>query len=497
LGSFIGFVTTFFIITRYLTPAEVGFARVFFDTAFLFASLAQLGTSASVMRYYPYFKNSEKKDHGFFFWTLLVPLVGFLLFLVVFFLFKGTFIHIFSKNASLLVDYYDYLVPMSFFLLYIAVFETNSNVLMRIAVPKFIREVLVRVLMILVYLLYGFKVISLRQFVIDYCVVYLIALVCNIIYQFKLKKVSLKPDMSIITPPLRKDFLFYTGFLVVSSVSGLITTSISSLAVSAKMNLDYAGILTVAGYIATIVEIPYRSLSAIASPNISIAIKNDDKQTANNLCQSVSLHQLLAGSLVFYVIWINIDVIYQILPNGDIYAAGKWAVLAICLYRLFNSVCGIGPSVLGYSRYYYLTLIFTILLTCSTFVFTLWWIPYWGIVGAAFATFVSFIIYYTSLLWVVKRKMAVTPFSFPQLKVVGLLLALFLLNAAWEYSLAPVFAKLPLQPFWCNILNRLSCTLLMLVIAIFAIYKMKISEQVNMLIRRGLKKTGISIEIGK
>ena len=80
IGVGIGFVTTFFVLTRYLTTEEIGLTRVLIDTATMLAGLAQLGTNASVLRFYPYFNNEKNKDHGFFFWTLVVPLIGFLIY---------------------------------------------------------------------------------------------------------------------------------------------------------------------------------------------------------------------------------------------------------------------------------------------------------------------------------------------------------------------------------------------------------------------------------
>ena len=62
LGVAVGFVTTFFVITRFLSAEDIGLARVMIDAATLFIGLAQLGTSASIMRFYPYFVSFSPKD---------------------------------------------------------------------------------------------------------------------------------------------------------------------------------------------------------------------------------------------------------------------------------------------------------------------------------------------------------------------------------------------------------------------------------------------------
>jgi O-antigen/teichoic acid export membrane protein len=133
-----------------------------------------------------------------------------------------------------------------------AVFETNANVLMRIVVPKLVREVVVRVLALVVYLVYAFKLLSLDGFVIAFCSVYAVATLINIIYLFSLNRISLKPDFKYITKSLRKDYLLYTLFLIAAALGGAITPSINTFFISAQMGLNYTGIFAIATFIAAI-----------------------------------------------------------------------------------------------------------------------------------------------------------------------------------------------------------------------------------------------------
>ena len=59
LGVVIGFITTFFVLTRFLSSEEIGLVRVLIDAATLFVGLAQLGTSSSLIRFAPWFKDGE------------------------------------------------------------------------------------------------------------------------------------------------------------------------------------------------------------------------------------------------------------------------------------------------------------------------------------------------------------------------------------------------------------------------------------------------------
>ena len=144
VGIAIGFVTTFFVLTDCLSQEEIGLTRVMVDAALLFSGLAQLGTNASIIRFFPYFKSADdERNHGIFGWSVLIPFIGFLLFLVGFLLFKEEIVEAYSDRSPLLVDYCYWLLPLAFFALYLTVFETNASVLMRITVPRIVREVVI------------------------------------------------------------------------------------------------------------------------------------------------------------------------------------------------------------------------------------------------------------------------------------------------------------------------------------------------------------------
>ena len=107
LGIAVGVVTTFFVLTRFLTTEEIGLARVLIDAATLFIGLAQLGTNASIIRFYPYFREKgSEEDHGFFFWALVVPFIGFVLFAIIYWACRVPLGAWFGDKSPLFVEYY-------------------------------------------------------------------------------------------------------------------------------------------------------------------------------------------------------------------------------------------------------------------------------------------------------------------------------------------------------------------------------------------------------
>jgi len=484
LGVAVGFITTFFVMTKYLTPEEVGLTRVLADAAILLSGLAQMGTATSAIRYYPFFKDAKNRDHGFFGWTLIVPLIGFVIFTVLFFAFKTAIIDYFSQNSSMFVDYMYFVIPMALCMVYLVVFETNSNLLMRIVFPRFIREVGIRLFTLIDYILYIVGVINLDGMVIGLCVTYFLATLLNIIYLMTLKKISFKIEPGYVDTKLRRDFLKYTLFMVISSVITTIIPVLNSFMVTAKMGLFFTGIYKIATDMAALVEMPYRALGSISKPAVSQAMKDNDMPKVQELTKSVALHQMLAGMLVFFIIWINIDLFYEVLPNGEIYNAGKWVFLVLVMAKLVNTSLNIGVTVLSYSKYYYIQLIFTAILTTLAIVFNNVFIPKYEMVGSALASLLSFMIYYTLLLSVIACKSKVHPFSLNMLKLLAVMIVLFGINwISMRYVSAPILAALG-NGIVMKFIEAMTRTLVLTGIGIASIYYLNISKQVNELIDR-------------
>lgn len=198
LGAFIGFLTTFFILTKFLEPEVIGLTKVMYEIAALIAGFAQLGTSASAMRFFPYFKNPENQHNGFFFYLMLMPALGSALFIGVFLLFKDLIIGFFQEKSALLTGYYNWIIPLIVFLTFWSVLETYSNILLRIVVPKFIREVGIRVMLIVVYLLYTFHCFNLNGLVMGFVAVYGVAMTATFFYVSRITSVSFRHNFAFL-----------------------------------------------------------------------------------------------------------------------------------------------------------------------------------------------------------------------------------------------------------------------------------------------------------
>ena len=480
LGIAVGIVTTFFVLTRFLTTEEIGLARVLVDAATLFIGLAQLGTYASVIRFYPYFKEKEsEEDHGFFFWAMVVPFVGFVLFALIYWACRVPLGAWFGDKSPLFVEYYYFVLPLAFFMLYQTICESTCNVLMHIVVPRAVRELVVRVGLLAIYLLYAFRVISIDGLVIGICINYAVAAVINLCYFFSLHTIRLRPDWAFLreNKGLVRRYLVYTGFLLLSAVTTVLAPTLSSFFVTAKMGLSNTGIFAIATYMAVMVSVPNRSVSAIASPQLAQAIKEQNREECSFLVRQVTRNMLLIGGFILLAIWLNIDLIFHILPNGATYATAKNVVLILGVSQLILGTFTICLTALNYSRYYAFSLIWSLILTVSAIMLNNYLVPRYGMEGAALSNLISYGLYY---LLIIATLVPLGRFHVVDRRWVYsllLLVGIFGLNVLWQTCL-------PAMNIWVDSLCR---SIVLLGCGAWIAYKAQLSPEINHQVKLKIK----------
>jgi len=96
-----------------LSKEEIGLTRLLISVSFLFATFASLGAGNVPTKFFPYFRNESKQHNGILPFVLSIGMIGFSLFVVVFFLLKDIIFNIYSKNSPLLLDYFYYFIPFT------------------------------------------------------------------------------------------------------------------------------------------------------------------------------------------------------------------------------------------------------------------------------------------------------------------------------------------------------------------------------------------------
>lgn len=478
-GAVLGAFLVVFLYPKSLNPEQIGLTRVLIESALLFSFFAQFGMTSVAIRFFPYFKNNENNNNGFQFILFIFPLIGFILFTCFFFSFEDYIISIFSEKSSLFTSYIIYVIPLTFFLIYISICETYSSLLQRIVFPKIIKEIVVRLLTIIIILMLFFNLITLDIFVFLFASIYGIASILNLVYINSIQKMNLKPDFKFIQNPLRKDLFTFMGYMMIVGVGSNISARIDVFMLSSQLNLTGTGIFTIAFFIASFIEMPTRAIFQIVTPFASEALKNNDLKLIDSLYKRISINQFIIAGILFLLIWLNADAIFKVMPNGKLYESGKYVLLFIGLAKVFDALTGINAIILGNSKYYYYTLFFIFFLAGLTIVNNYFLIPLYGISGSALATFISIFLYNLILVVFVKLKLGVQPFT---VKTAGAFLIL-----SFSYLIGCI---IPSTNFW--VIDSLLRSSGFIVISVSGVLYFRISDDLNDTVKSGLKKLGAS-----
>lgn len=478
VGAFLGFLNTLFIATIFLTPEEIGLQRILIEAAILLSGLAQMGVAQAGIRFFPFFKTDDGRHKGFFYYLCLWPLLGLSFFGFLYFILRQPIDRYFSTESALFTDYYFWVFPMTIFMVYMYVFETYGAVLMRITVPRLMREVGLRIFIAGGIVIYGLHYVSLNGFVVLLTLAYGLATLLDLVYAWWLcpPRGGFNPSEDL-PKPLRGEMVSYSSFLLMGSLAGLLVARVDIFMVSAEMGLKYTAIYSIAYYMAVIIEMPSRSTWTISSPLVAEAYKHNDRAKLSELYRKVVLNQFLIAGLVFLTLWINIHHVYELMPHGDIYGAGAVVVLFIALAKVVESVSMVGGGMLNLSSHYRYSLLFTVFLGVLSIGTNLWLIPRMGINGAAVATLLTVMVYAIAILSFVGCKIKLHPFSVGMLKVVVVIGLCCGINALWP-NMGNLFVDASVR------------TIVLGGAALLSVYLWKVSPEFNSLLEETCRRVG-------
>jgi len=215
--------------------------------------------------------------------------------------------------------------------------------------------------------------------------------------------------MKLMRRPLLKGMANYGLFSMLGGLTTVIVWNVDILMLGSLAGLDQTAIYAIAFYMASVIAIPQRSINKIVSPLLADFIKNKEWDEVGSIYTKSSLNQLIPGIFIFGLIWINLDVVYQMMP--DFYAAGRWVVFIVGIGKIIEMITGANGLILINSKHYRVSFYTNLILIAVTIGANYIMIPLYGIEGAALASVLAILVYNgTKYIWVLV-KMGLQPFT--------------------------------------------------------------------------------------
>jgi O-antigen/teichoic acid export membrane protein len=247
-------------------------------------------------------------------------------------------------------------------------------------------------------------------------------------------------------------------FIMAGAVGSVIVLQIDQLMVTAYLGTSYNAIYVIAFFMGTVIEIPKRSISQMSDAIIASAFENERLDEVKKLYKQSSINQLILGGFVFVLIMTNLDNIYAIMPKGSEYIDGKLVAVIVGMSKLSSMAFGVNSEIIISSKFYKSNIYFVLILAVLTIILNALFIPLYGLVGAAIATFTSVFLFNLIKLMFIYHKLSFQPFSIHSLSTI-----LIIASTYFILSILPETDQPIINSIYLSIMGTIIFGVLMLV----------------------------------
>ena len=476
LGFAFGGINTLFLYTRFLEDEYYGLVTFLLSTSNLLMPLIALGVHHTIVKFFSsYFTKSEKDS--FLSSVLFLPLliaIPIAYFGNVFYQEIGDYL---SEENPIIKDYTFVIYLIAVACSYFEIFYAWAKVQFQSVFGNILKELWNRVVvMILLFAVY-FEFITKAEFIYYLTGAYFLRMLVMMFYAFKLYT----PKFTFSKPDNFKEVIRFSGYIILAGSAGAIILDIDKFMIPGKESLVKAAYYSVAVFIGSFIEAPSRAMLNILQPLTSKTLNEENHKEVASLYKKSSINLLLISGLFFVLINANVGQLFNLLPVE--YAGGSLVVLMISSLKLYNGFLGNNGAIINNSKFYRITLPISISMALSVYFLNklFYYQLDMGTDGLALATLLVIFSANTFKLFFVKSKFSMTPFTEKSFMMILIIAVLYLGFNFWDFPISDIyFWKFPIHP----IINIILKSILILVVYIFLVLKLKVSNEFDSLLKK-------------
>lgn len=482
LGFCIGGINTIFLFPKIFTQAEYGLTRAIVDTATILSVLATLGTTPVVYKFHPFYRSHlAPKKNDLVFITGLICLIGFILICLAGFFFKDLIIRKLGKSP-LFAEHFFWVYPATLLMLAFTWMESFGWALKRTVTTNFLRETLVRLITTILILFVWMEWISKEIFIELFSLQFAIPAIILLVVLLSTGEWGFHTKISKVTRRFGSKMALFGFFVFGASFLNVVSRTVDSFMIIGLKGLEKTAVFTIATYLVTFMDLPFRSINSISTPILSESWKDKNYNNIFMIYQKSTITLLIAGLFIFLTVLLNIDNLVRFLSSE--WAEVPMVVLVMGLAKLIDLGTGVNGQIIGTSINWRFDFFTNVLLTILAIPLNFFLIREFGIMGAAFSNLGALTIYNTVRFGFIYKKYGWQPYNWSHVKIL--------------IASAAVFLCVYAIPFISNIyVDTLLRSALFTVMFVIVISRLKVSDEINQLAGKYLpflvpvnKKTG-------
>lgn len=475
IGVLIGVLSTLFIYP--LDWELYGNIQYWLSTALIISPILRQGSTSLINKFFPYFRKNGIR--GFLGLILLITTVTIiimsaLIYLVFWFVSDAPFVQ--EKISSF--ENLGYVFMLTLMIIYYNVFQLHSANALRIVVPNLISKIGAKIVTACLVLLGFYQVIGADTAAITLILFYLFAIILMLIYLGSMGKLDIGTiDFEKIKRPLKKRMFYYWLFGGLNFLGAILAFKIDIFMIGTFVNKESVGYYSVFLFMVNLMIIPMSGVNQIAGPIISDSFENNDISKIRTIYKKSSNSLLAIGSIIFLFIWLNVSFVLDFMRNGDDLLPFVFSALFLGISKIFDLMTSVNNIIIIYSKYYKYNLLFLFIMSVINISLNLWLIDLYGITGAAIATCISLFTLNAIKTLFIYKVLGVHPFS---KKTVFIFLTLII-----GLGVVSLFQELIIVN---GLVSAIIYSVLLSTITLPLFYKMKLSEELNDIINKLVRR---------
>jgi len=404
-----------------INKTELGGIRNLLSQAAVIQIFFLAGAANLMNPYILQFKENDPKRQVLLTISIALPLLVALVFSGPYLVFKDLIIQKYqAKDREFVRSFYSLLLPLSVFMSYMTLFEYYLNSQLKAAITLFLREVALRLGLLLMLSLYALQILNLKNFVIGTVFMHAVPLGIMIYYARKTRGFGLSTNWKVFSKKEYSQITHYAFFhLLTSGILNLMGyVDAIMLAPLSVAGLDDVAVYQNALFLISIMLAPYRAMATAAFPKLAEAFLAGAHEHLQNLFNRSGLNMLIVAVAMWLIVVCNLHNAVALFPPG--YAAMAPIVMILSIGRIIDMGTGLNTELISVTLYYKFNFRLALVLLISVILLDRIFIPRYGIYGAAWvATTVAAIANLIKMVFLYKRE-GLHPFSRNSMQVIAI-----------------------------------------------------------------------------
>lgn len=417
-GALLG-ILTIWLSTKYIARQPLGFTGNLTYNCLLLAQIAILGLNATLAVYIHRYPPGDPKRKLLLSFCIGLPVILCLIAIAPFLLIKSWVINHFQQADQLYMARYYLLIPVYTILFVLQMLlEQYLSTQMKVAVAAFMREVVLRLIIIALILLFAAGKISFNVFVITSVLSYLVPVAVFLFIAASGDGFSFSLDIRAITPAEYKELWHFSWYHFLLAMSVTLMSYLDSVALPLydKSGFVAVAVYRVAVFLISFLQMPNKAMINPVVTVLSQAVAEDDHLKIKDVFLRSSINILIATIFMAAIIICNLSNAIALLPSG--YEQIGLIFLILFLGRIVDLATGVNDAILSVTKHYKFSFYISIGLIVLLFGLIKWLVPVYGVYGAAWATSITLILFNVGKFLYVWLKLDMQPFSIHTLQVV-------------------------------------------------------------------------------